>query len=151
MKRSIIAFDPKSGSVYQTEDQHNGMIYRFLPNDKTDLKKGGKLQGLAFINGVQDTRNWKDQIIKKNQSYQIKWIDIDNVESPNDNLRYQGYEKGCARFARPEGLWEHNGEVFYTCTSGGKKELGQIWKYIPSPYEGTSNESEAPGKLELFF
>lgn len=150
-RHEAVAFDTKSGSVYQTEDQHDGMMYRFLPNDKNNLKKGGKLQGLAFINGTQDTRNWKEQIIKKNQAYQIKWINIDNVESPNDNLRYQGYEKGCARFARPEGLWEHNGEIFFTCTSGGKKELGQIWKYIPSPYEGTPNEKNTPGTVELFF
>ncbi len=150
-RHEAVAFDPKSGSVYQTEDRHDGMIYRFLPNNKKNLKKGGKLQALAFIKDIQDTRNWENQIIEKNYPYEVKWIDIENVESPNDDLRHQGYEKGCARFARPEGLWEYNGEIFFTCTSGGKKELGQIWKYIPSPNEGMPDEKNNPGTVELFF
>ena len=48
-------------------------------------------------------------------------------------------------------MWEHNGEIFFTCTTGGKEKLGQIWKYIPSRYEGTSDEKSSPAKLELFF
>ena len=151
-RHEAVAFDLKSGAVYQTEDQRDGMIYRFLPTNKTNLIKGGKLQGLAFLDQPNlDTRNWNNKTVEKNKLYQVKWINIDNVESPDDNLRYQGYDKGCARFARPEGMWEHNGEIFFTCTSGGEKQLGQIWKYIPSPDEGAPNEEKKPATLELFF
>ena len=151
-RHEAVAFDEKSGTVYQTEDRKDGMIYRYLPDNKTRLLKGGKLQALAFKDVYSlDTRNWNEINILKNKPYEVEWIDINDIESPNDDLRYQGFEKGCARFARPEGMWEHNGEIFFTCTTGGKEKLGQIWKYIPSPNEGTSYEISSPAKLELFF
>ena len=53
--------------------------------------------------------------------------------------------KGCAIFARGEGMWFYNNYVYFTCTSGGKNKLGQIWRYKNNP----SLSSE--GKLELFF
>ena len=151
-RHEAVAFDQKSGAVYQTEDRKDGMIYRYLPNQKMNLLEGGRLQALAFKESPSlDTRNWRKTTILKKQTYNVEWINIDNVESPNDDLRYQGFEKGCAQFARPEGMWEHDGKIFFTCTTGGKKQLGQIWKYTPSPYEGTSNEIKEPAKLELFF
>ena len=140
------------GAVYQTEDRKDGMIYRFLPKNKTQLLKGGKLQALSFIDEFSlDTRNWNKNKVKQGKSYNVRWFNIDDVESPDDNLREQGYHKGCAIFARPEGMWEHNGRIYFTCTSGGRKKLGQIWEYIPSFYEGLSNEKKYPGKLKLFF
>ena len=48
-------------------------------------------------------------------------------------------------------MWEHDGKIYFTCTSGGKNELGQIWEYIPSLYEGTPKEQKYPAKLKLFF
>src|SRR5690606_23977342 len=38
-----VAVDAQSGCVYQTEDREDGLFYRFLPNDRTKLAKGGKL------------------------------------------------------------------------------------------------------------
>lgn len=38
-----VAVDPATGIVYQTEDAHDGLIYRYIPNVKGDLLKGGKL------------------------------------------------------------------------------------------------------------
>ena len=45
---------------------------------------------------------------------------------------------------------EHNGEIFSLAT-GGKEKLGQIWKYVPSEHEGSSDEIKSPAHLELFF
>jgi secreted PhoX family phosphatase len=36
------------------------------------------------------------------------------------------------------------------CTNGGVARLGQIWRYVPSPYEGTPEEATNPAVLELF-
>ena len=36
-----VAFD-QSGNVYQTEDKSDGLFYRFVPNVKQKLDKGGK-------------------------------------------------------------------------------------------------------------
>ena len=38
--------------------------------------------------------------------FEVEWAEIDEVESPNDDLRYRGFEDlGAARFARGEGMW----------------------------------------------
>ena len=98
-----------------------------------------------------DTRNWGSSKIEKRKPYPIRWIDIKNRKSPGDDLRYQGHNNGCAQFARPEGMWHHGGEIFFTCTSGGENKLGQIGKYKPSPDEGKPAEQKNPATLELFF
>src|SRR5690606_18736484 len=41
-------------------------------------------------------------------------------------------------------------EFYFTCTSGGKKGFGQIVRYVPSPFEGTSQERDEPGRIDLF-
>ena len=73
------------------------------------------------------------------------------LKSPKDDLRKQGYhDKGAARFARGEGMWYSDGVIFFACTNGGERKKGQIWRYTPSPFEGTSGEEKDPGILELF-
>ena len=146
-----VAFDVNRGYVYQTEDRSDGLFYRFIPKINSKLFKGGKLQALSFMDEFSlDTRNWGKKKIEQGKPYNVRWFDLENVESENDDLRNQGYEKGCAIFARPEGMWEHDGRIYFTCTSGGKNKLGQIWEYTPSLYEGSSDEEKYPGKLQLF-
>ena len=147
-----IAVDPKSGCVYETEDSSEGLIYRYVPDVPGQMAKGGKLQALGARDARRlDTRNWEDAIsVPVDHRIAVTWIDIDNVESPNDDLRFQGWGKGAARFARGEGMWYGNDAIYFACTNGGKGQHGQIWKYVPSPFEGTPEEEKQPGKLELF-
>ena len=129
-RHEAVAIDPNTNIAYQTEDQHEGLIYRFIPKDGKKYLNGGKLQALVFSDNKKiDTRNWDTVNIVKHKKYDIKWIDLDNVESPDDDLRYTGHSDGAAIFARPEGMWYDNGFIYFTCTSGGKKKIGQIWKY----------------------
>lgn len=149
-----VAVDPRTGIVYLTEDRGDGLFYRYIPNVKGKMLEGGKLQALG-ISGAKsrDTRNWEDPKAEEfpvGIAHDVVWIDIDNVESPADDLRYQGLEKGAARFARGEGIWFGQGELYFACTNGGKIMSGQIFKYTPGPDEGSANEKKAPGKLELF-
>lgn len=146
-----VAVDPESGVIYLTEDDSEGLLYRYIPNEKENLHAGGKLQALAIVDTPKlDTRNWDTPYIETGQNFDAKWIDMDNVDSPEADLRYRGYEKGAARFARGEGMWYGNGTVYFACTNGGEKGLGQIWKYTPSPLEARDEENIKPGKLELF-
>lgn len=146
-----VCVDPKTSIVYQTEDRGDSLIYRFIPNTKTKLAEGGRLQVLCFIDQKKmDTRNWSSRNVQIGIAYDVEWKDIDNVESPDDDLRIRGYEMGAARFARGEGMWYGNNELFFACTNGGPDELGQVFKYVPSQYEGTTQESNMPGKLYLF-
>ena len=43
----------------------------------------------------------------------------------------QGKDQGAVTFARLEGCWHGNGLIYLDSTSGGDKELGQIWQYSP--------------------
>ncbi len=145
---------PKTSIVYQSEDRHDSLIYRYLPNVRGRLHEGGKLQILA-IKGQPgfDTRNWKDKTdmqMEIGKKYEVEWLDIDGIDSEEDDLRLRGYEKGAARFARGEGMWYGENEFYVACTNGGALEHGQIFRYIPSPAEGTSRELDQPPTIEIF-
>ncbi len=148
-----IAVDPKSGAIYQTEDTGDGLIYRFLPNEPGKLQAGGRLQCLVAADARRlDTRNWDGQIaVTVGQEMDVRWADLDNVDAPYNDLRYRGhYDGGAARFSRGEGMWYGNDAVYFASTDGGPGHHGQIWKYTPSPAEGTDEEMKNPGRLELF-
>ena len=157
-----IAVDNRTGIVYQTEDRNDGLLYRFLPEEPGQLAKGGKLQALVLKDlKSADTRNWKTrkhkfapwtyQPIPTLQKLAVAWVDIENVESPEDDLRKQGVEgKYAAMFARGEGIWFSGSDFYIACTNGGFEQKGQIWRYTPSPYEGTHREEKEPGTIELF-
>ena len=153
-RHEAVAIEPKSGIVYQTEDRGDGLIYRFIPTVPGQLAEGGRLQALVVTgHRSRDTRNWPTLLgpnFPTSQPLAVSWTDLGDVESPQDNLRLHGFKKGAARFARGEGMWYANGEVYFACTNGGVHEVGQIFRYVPSLHEGTAREAEAPGTLELF-
>ncbi|MDN5200518.1 DUF839 domain-containing protein [Fulvivirgaceae bacterium BMA10] len=149
-----VAVDPETSIVYQTEDRHDGLIYRFIPNEKQQLSKGGRLQALA-IKGQKsvDTRNWKNLNLPTfpiGKKIEVEWIDLEDIDAPKDDLRFRGFDQGAARFARGEGIWFGDRELYFACTNGGKIAQGQVFKYTPSKQEGTPGESNDPGALELF-
>ena len=145
------AVDPRTGIVYQTEDQVDGLFYRFLPAAPGRLAEGGRLQALAVAGSPGlETNNWKVQRIAPGTAFIAVWIDLDNPDPGEDTLRARGREKGAAVFASGEGILFHADEVWFDCTNGGTEAKGHFWRYSPSPDEGTPRESENPGRLELF-
>ncbi len=146
-----VAVDPKTGIVYLTEDDSEGLIYRFIPKTKGRLLNGGKLQALSLINQASaDTRNWTGEAIVPRKLYPVRWIDVDHVEAPDNDLRFRGFNQGAARFARGEGMWCGKNEIYFACTNGGKIKSGQVFRYKPGEYEGTTREKDSPGNLQLF-
>ena len=147
-----IAVDPNSGIVYETEDRGDGLLYRFIPDKPGNMAAGGRLQVLKVKDrpGL-DTRNWNARQVLPGHAFEIEWVEMDEVESPNDDLRYRGFEDGgAARFARGEGMWWDKGWIYFVCTNGGLNKKGQVWRYAPGPDEGKTEERRRPGKLELF-
>jgi secreted PhoX family phosphatase len=152
-----VAVDPRSGIVYLTEDRNDGLMFRFIPDKLGVLAAGGKLQAMV-IRGQKsaDTRNHsiveggKGRLFQKGTSYEVEWIDMENVQAPQDDLRYRGFDQGAARFARGEGIIWGNNAIYIACTNGGPAKKGQIWRYVPSAQEGRPEEKNVPGKLELF-
>jgi len=147
------AVDPLTGIVYQTEDDKESLFYRYIPKEPGNLHAGGRLQALAIVGKPSaDTRNWDedDLQISVGQSFHVEWIDMDNTDNPDGEMMQRGFKAGAARFARGEGLWFGEKEMYFTCTSGGNDGNGQIWRYTPSEHEGTLDEANAPGTLTLF-
>ncbi|WP_448554897.1 alkaline phosphatase PhoX [Thalassotalea montiporae] len=145
------AVDPKTGIVYLTEDRGDSLFYRFIPKTYGKLAEGGQLQALVVKAQPQfDTRNWQDKTMSLFDWLDVEWINITNPESPEDDLRKQGLTSGAALFARGEGIHWADNELYFCCTNGGNKQLGQIMRYQPSAYEGTVNEHTQPARLQLF-
>ncbi|MEW6272198.1 MAG: alkaline phosphatase PhoX [Thermodesulfobacteriota bacterium] len=147
-----VAFDPASGCVFQTEDLPDGLLYRFVPNDRTRLAAGGRLQAFKACDckhGI-DLRNWTSREAAIGELINAEWVDLDDVESPKDDLHRRGAALGATPFARGEGMWRGADGIYVACTSGGVARRGQIFRYVPSPYEGTPQEKDEPGTLELF-
>lgn len=149
-----VCVDPATGVVYLTEDINDGALYRFLPSKPGRLEAGGRLQALA-IRGRDslDTRNWEETTVRVGSRSMVRWIDLDDVESPKNDLRHRAYEAGAARFARGEGMWWGRGAAYFACTSGGREGAGQLWRLTP----GADGNADAGGEggaegdsLELF-
>jgi len=145
------AVDPRTGIVYLTEDKGDSLFYRFIPNEFGKLNKGGKLQAMVIKQQPQfDTRNWAGEKMPLHANMDVEWIDLDSPESPKDDLRLRGYAQGAALFARGEGVHWGENELYFCCTNGGNKQLGQVMKYQPSKFEGTAKEQTSPGQVQLF-
>ncbi|AKM06236.1 alkaline phosphatase PhoX [Pelagerythrobacter marensis] len=136
--------DPATGIVYQTEDRDDSLLYRFIPKVPGKLAEGGRLQALVISDAPADTRNWAGAPWPTGSWADARWIDLDDVESPEDDLRQRGAADGAALFARGEGIHMGDGEFYFCCTSGGAAKLGQVFRLVP----GTGG---APDRLQLFF
>jgi len=136
------AVDPATGIVYLTEDRQDGLLYRFVPAVKGRLAEGGRLQALA-VNGVRDSRNWFGVTFAPGSWQEARWVDLDDPEAPDDDLRKRGAAEGAMLFARGEGIHMGEGEIYFCCTSGGAARLGQIFRLVPG--------RDGPDRLQLFF
>jgi secreted PhoX family phosphatase len=100
------AVDPARGHVYLTEDQPNALFYRFAPTVKGDLS-AGVLEAAVVAGGGA-----------------VTWTRV-----PDPNLVTQGKTireqlPQATRFNGGEGLWHHEGIVYFT-TKGDRK----VWAY----------------------
>ncbi len=135
--------DPATGYVYQTEDRNDGVLYRFVPARPGRLGEGGKLQAMV-IDGLTDTRNWTAPVMPVGKGYNVRWVDMGDVEAPKDDLRTRAIAKGAAPIARGEGIHMGTDELYVCSTNGGARKLGQIFKLVPGRGGG-------PDRVELFF
>ncbi|MDO9487878.1 MAG: DUF839 domain-containing protein [Sphingomonadaceae bacterium] len=143
------AVDPRTGIVYMTEDHEEGLFYRFLPAQRGKLAKGGRLQALG-VEGVATTANRQGEL-RIGATHKVRWVDLDGVDAPDDDLRDRGAASGATRFVRGEGLAiGDDGSLWFTCTEGGANAKGQVFRYRPSAAEAQPGEKDAPGDLALF-
>ena len=135
--------DPASGIVYLTEDREDGLLYRFIPAVRGALAQGGRLEALV-LEGIADTRNWAGtRATQVGDWHGVRWVPLTDVEAPADDLRLRGATAGAALFARGEGIWMGEGELYFACTSGGAAREGQIFRLALPP--------DGDDRLQLFF
>lgn len=145
-----VCVDSRTSIVYQTEDREDGLVTRYVPNVPGQLEKGGRLEALVVVDRPSlDTRNWREQTVALGESLAARWMPLEEIESPKDDLRYRGFSAGAARFARGEGMWFGRDAVYIACTDGGRARRGQIWRYVPDPERETA-PTGVTGHLELF-
>ena len=150
-EHEAVCIDPRTGIAYLTEDAGDGLFYRFISDAPGELIKGGRLQAMVFRDQAgADSSNHKDRIWSPGDWRDVRWIDLDQVESPAGDLRLRGHAAGAVRVARGEGVFWGDGELYLTATSGGPIERGQIMRYVPSPDEGRADEDRRPGRVQLF-
>ena len=140
------AVDPKTGIVYMTEDNGPDGFYRYIPDHKGQLHRGGRLQMLC-VKGRSKYDTVTGQ--KVGEKLPCEWVTIHDPD-PEDAERHstrvyeQGREKGAARFMGLEGANWGQGSVWFTASEAGDIYAGQVWKYTPS-------KNIKRGTLELVF
>lgn len=163
-RHEAVACDPARPIVYLTEDENDGCLYRFVAARQGDLG-AGRLQALVAIGkpGL-DTRNWPAEAVRNGTTERVgapvisvrpketlaaRWMDLDEIDAPKGDLRHRAFAQGAMRFARSEGIWLDGETLHFAATTGGPRELGQIWRYRQSPHEGTPAEADSPPTIEL--
>ncbi len=145
-RHEAVALDPATGILYLTEDRNDGLLYRFIPTRKNDFTEG-KLQALAISGKPKaDLRNY-DPAAKwptEREELEATWIDLEETESPEDDLRIRGHAAGAAVFARGEGIHHTPDGIFICCTDGGPSRHGQLYRLRPS------GNAEKADTLDLF-
>ncbi len=154
------AVDSTTGIVYMTEDEGDGLLYRFVPDTPGILSRGGRLQALAVRGQAgADLTNWPeatDRVVRaaRGEAFEVDWVTLDDIAAPGNDLRLQGRALGAAIFARGEGMTVavegRRTVIYFASTSGGAAQKGQIWRYVPSENEGLPYERGGPGRLSLF-
>jgi hypothetical protein len=129
------ATDPRTGIVYQTEDDGNDSgFYRFRPRHPRDLTRGGRLEMLA-VRGEPARQMITGQEVGR--ALRVDWVRIDDpdpdLEGGATSVAHQGIAKGGALFNRLEGIWydARSRGFYFNSTSGGDAACGQVWHYDP--------------------
>lgn len=128
-----VAIDDRTGIVYLTEDRKTSGLYRYRPQTQRRLASGGPLEMLK-VRG----QNEFDGNQPGGTKFDVEWVPIDDPVRPHSpgtrdtlGVYQQGRKLGGAMFARVEGCFFHDRTVYFSCTTGGAKKLGQIWSYHP--------------------
>lgn len=146
-----VCIDPRTGIAYLTEDKENGLFYRFIPDVPGKLAEGGKLQAMGFRDAPgSDSSNNVERIWSVMDWREVVWIDMEDVESPNADLRVRGRAAGATIVNGGEGIHFGDGEMYLTAKDGGPIKRGQILRYVPSRDEGKPGERRRPGRIQLF-
>ena len=133
-RHEAVAIDPRTHVAYLTEDEGDGCLYRFVPDDPA-RPFTGKLQAMK----VEGSNKYNtSERMGEDRRVRVGWVDVPDAMTPGDGswrdrlrrdtLRDRAQEAGAAIVRRGEGIWYHEGQVFFTSTNGGKAGAGQVFR-----------------------
>lgn len=133
-RHEAVAVDAATGQVYLTEDRDpEAGFYRYTPRIPGDLAAGGVLEMLAAEGGPDLRRG-----LKVGQGWRVRWVPIADPmrgHSPgtvdSGGVVMQGLAAGGSKFLRLEGCLSRTDGIWFTSTSGGEAQAGQVWRYDP--------------------
>lgn len=140
MNHEAAVVDPTSFITYLTEDRADGCFYRFVPEnpgERLGLESRGRLQALRI---EAEPRRDMNAGVEPGATFLVDWVDLPRPGAEDDSLRAQGTERGAALFRRGEGIFFHQGSIYFTATTGGPESGGQIWRYAPAGLQGGTLE-----------
>lgn len=110
------AVDPATNIVYMTEDQHDGLLYRFVPSmphlgGRPDLG-AGRLEAARIV----------DPGLVLTGTSPVAWLPVPDPGATTAPTRSQ--VPGATRFERGEGMWFDSGTVYFTTTADER-----VWSY----------------------
>jgi secreted PhoX family phosphatase len=100
------AVDPEAGHVYLSEDQSDGLFYRFTPDEPENLASGLLEAAVVDASGA------------------VTWVAVPDPNLVGGGATIREQLPNATRFDGGEGLWYSEGVVYYT-TKGDKK----VWAY----------------------
>ncbi|MBL7250095.1 alkaline phosphatase PhoX [Alloalcanivorax marinus] len=115
-KHEAAAVDMATGSVFMTEDEGDGRLYRFRSAGRVSAINGN--QGLDLDNGVlqvlevEEFENgaYMEELESARQIRRVKWVDVQSPDQPQSRVRSSiedGTGQGApgTRFKGGEGIW----------------------------------------------
>jgi uncharacterized protein len=118
--------DPETLHVFLTEDQGDGAFYRFVPESPREPFVG-RLQAMKLVGYDHfDTAVGLDVGAR----FAVEWVDIPDPDPKTDTVRYQARERGAASVRRGEGIFYHDGQIWFTATTGGPADAGQVFRLV---------------------
>jgi uncharacterized protein len=145
----------RSGIIYETEDRPlqpdpavgliGACFYRYIPFPRGGgvrlAQTSGPLQALAIDGEPRANMDLRAVGVP----YPVVWVDVPEPDHDDDTddrrdravgftpTRIQAIDRGAAYFNRLEGMWAGpgNAKIFFTATTGGPAQLGQVWEYDP--------------------
>jgi secreted PhoX family phosphatase len=143
--------DPATSICYLTEDRPDSCLYRFLPVGAARPFEG-RLQALRVVGRDRFVTGGSGLVV--GQVLDVDWVDVADPDPATDAIRSAAQARGAALFARGEGLWHHQGSVYFCATIGGPAAAGQIFQLIPGgPQTGGRlllvAQSASPATLDM--
>lgn len=103
-----VAVDPQTRQLYMTEDRRHGRFYRFTAAD--------------VVNDIPDLRNGLLEVARVDEDGRVSWLDVPDPSGNPVETRHQRPES--SEFAGGEGIWHHDGIVYFTT-----KYDNRVWAF----------------------